>query len=163
MHDAKTVRSVGIDLEGSLVKRGAQVKNWKQRWFILKSDNLSYYEDMTAARSDPSRPKGSISLVDSLVTSDPERALGFKIVTPDRTYLLEALNDEDARKWVKAINVNRKKLRMLEGMKPAATDNADAAPTVPEVDWAKQPVVTRKIIVSQPAEVVRSSVTQLIY
>ena len=34
----------GVLKRGYLVKKGAKRKNWKRRWFVLKSDELSYYE-----------------------------------------------------------------------------------------------------------------------
>ena len=34
----------GILKRGYLVKKGAKRKNWKKRWFVLKSDELIYYE-----------------------------------------------------------------------------------------------------------------------
>ena len=34
----------GVLKQGYLVKKGAKRKNWKKRWFVLKSDELTYYE-----------------------------------------------------------------------------------------------------------------------
>jgi len=34
----------GVLKRGYLVKKGAKRKNWKRRWFVLKSDEMSYYE-----------------------------------------------------------------------------------------------------------------------
>ena len=34
----------GVLKRGYLVKKGAKVKNWKKRWFVLKSDEMCYYE-----------------------------------------------------------------------------------------------------------------------
>ena len=36
----------GVLKKGYLVKKGAKVKNWKKRWFVLKSDELCYYESL---------------------------------------------------------------------------------------------------------------------
>ena len=34
----------GVLKKGYLVKKGSKVKNWKKRWFVLKSDEMCYYE-----------------------------------------------------------------------------------------------------------------------
>lgn len=34
----------GIYKKGNLVKKGGRRKNWKKRWFVLKSGALIYYE-----------------------------------------------------------------------------------------------------------------------
>ena len=34
----------GVLKRGYLVKKGAKRKNWKKRWFVLKSDEMCYYE-----------------------------------------------------------------------------------------------------------------------
>ena len=34
----------GIFKKGTLVKKGGRRKNWKKRWFVLKSGALIYYE-----------------------------------------------------------------------------------------------------------------------
>ena len=34
-----------IEKEGWLEKEGAQVKNWKRRWFVLQGTSLHYFKD----------------------------------------------------------------------------------------------------------------------
>ena len=36
----------GVLKKGYLVKKGGKVKNWKKRWFVLKSDEMCYYESL---------------------------------------------------------------------------------------------------------------------
>ena len=54
---------------GFLVKQGGTVKNWKQRWFVLKNNTLNYYK---SPRSQS--PAGSILIKNILAItqiSDP--------------------------------------------------------------------------------------------
>jgi len=53
------------DFEGHLKKKGHLVKNWKQRWFILRGDKLWYFKK----KEDLSTPLGEISLSDSVCTT----------------------------------------------------------------------------------------------
>jgi len=41
-----------IEKEGWLEKEGAQVKNWKRRWFVLQGTSLHYFKD-PGVRSGP--------------------------------------------------------------------------------------------------------------
>ena len=34
----------GVLKRGYLVKKGGKRRNWKRRWFVLKNDEMSYYE-----------------------------------------------------------------------------------------------------------------------
>lgn len=55
---------------GWLRKQRSIMKNWQQRWFVLRGDQLFYYKD-----KDESKPQGFISLQGTQVTEllpDPE-------------------------------------------------------------------------------------------
>ena len=45
--------------EGYLLKRGHNVKNWKDRWFILTPTTLSYYKNPKVLRK---KSEGSANL-----------------------------------------------------------------------------------------------------
>lgn len=42
--------SAHIVKEGWLVKQGGKYKTWKKRWFILRSNHISYHKDPTKVR-----------------------------------------------------------------------------------------------------------------
>ncbi|XP_067566357.1 rho GTPase-activating protein 22 isoform X7 [Pseudorca crassidens] len=48
---------------GWLKKQRSIMKNWQQRWFVLRGDQLFYYKD-----KDESKPQGFISLQGTQVT-----------------------------------------------------------------------------------------------
>ncbi|XP_054364243.1 rho GTPase-activating protein 22 isoform X10 [Mirounga angustirostris] len=49
--------------EGWLKKQRSILKNWQQRWFVLRGDQLFYYKD-----KDETKPQGFISLQGTRVT-----------------------------------------------------------------------------------------------
>jgi len=104
--------------KGYLTKKGAIVKSWRKRWFVVENGQLSYYK----AKGDTS-PQGSISFKDfisvgqcrlfsvlltttlsSLLTSrsqeqlkkdgDDKRQHVLSLVTLERVYLFQAETDE---------------------------------------------------------------------
>ncbi|XP_030059026.1 rho GTPase-activating protein 22 isoform X1 [Microcaecilia unicolor] len=99
---------------GWLKKQRSIMKNWQQRWFVLRGDQLYYYKD-----EDESRPQGFIPLQGNQVTElvpnpeEPGRHL-FEIIpggAGDRektavnqeAFLLMANSQNDMEDWVKAI------------------------------------------------------------
>uniref|UniRef100_A0A8C4QAF2 PH domain-containing protein n=1 Tax=Eptatretus burgeri TaxID=7764 RepID=A0A8C4QAF2_EPTBU len=85
------------------------MKNWKQRYFVLSENSISYY------KSDCERdPQRTISLRDvrsarefdsSVRTSELLRRDNlFEIVTPNRTFFVQAPSPEEMHSWIKAIS-----------------------------------------------------------
>lgn len=99
---------------GWLRKQRSIMKNWQQRWFVLRGDQLFYYKD-----KDESKPQGFISLQGTQVTEllpDPEdpgkhlfeitpggAAEREKVPANPEALLLMASSQRDMEDWVQAI------------------------------------------------------------
>lgn len=121
--------STGPRLTGWLTKEGAIRKNWKRRYFIVRSDYIvDYYESEEEAKKENGKKKGSMALCGYSVNSDPNNTLlnrlkGYaeklgmdlselpkpKEYPPNtlevyhnrrRPYYITADNPEDFKKWV---------------------------------------------------------------
>uniref|UniRef100_UPI00358E7EE4 pleckstrin homology domain-containing family A member 1-like isoform X3 n=1 Tax=Myxine glutinosa TaxID=7769 RepID=UPI00358E7EE4 len=108
--DAQAAHGPGQPIKtGYCVKQGGMMKNWKQRYFVLSENAISYY------KSDCERdPQRTISLRDvrsarefdlSVRTSELLRRDNlFEIVTPNRTFFVQAPSPEEMHSWIKAIS-----------------------------------------------------------
>ncbi|XP_004408647.1 PREDICTED: rho GTPase-activating protein 22 isoform X3 [Odobenus rosmarus divergens] len=100
--------------EGWLKKQRSIMKNWQQRWFVLRGDQLFYYKD-----KDETKPQGFISLQGTQVTElipGPEDAGKHlfeitpggagereKVPATPEALLLMASSQRDMEDWVQAI------------------------------------------------------------
>ncbi|XP_050997790.1 rho GTPase-activating protein 22 isoform X2 [Acomys russatus] len=99
---------------GWLKKQRSIMKNWQQRWFVLRGDQLFYYKD-----KDDSKPQGFVSLQGTQVTEllpdpeDPGKHLfeitpggageQEKVPANPEALLLMASSQRDMEDWVQAI------------------------------------------------------------
>eukprot|EP01112_Ceratiomyxa_fruticulosa_P005266 TRINITY_DN15874_c0_g1_i1.p1 TRINITY_DN15874_c0_g1~~TRINITY_DN15874_c0_g1_i1.p1 ORF type:complete len:129 (-),score=34.64 TRINITY_DN15874_c0_g1_i1:139-525(-) len=89
-----------ITKQGYLTKEGANVMTWKRRWFCIKKQDLFY------SKTPDSPPLGIIPL--HLTTGVYEsnyklKELVFEIVTPVRTYYIEASSEKERSEWIAAL------------------------------------------------------------
>ncbi|KAM8924440.1 rho GTPase-activating protein 22 [Pelodytes ibericus] len=94
---------------GWLKKRRSIMKNWQQRWFVLRGQELCYYKD-----EDETKPQGSLSLPGNQVLEvtpqpeEPNRHLfeiipGDKVAVNHEAFLLMANSQNEMEDWVRAI------------------------------------------------------------
>jgi len=104
--DQKQEEEANFQVEGYLSKKGQFVRNWKRRYFRVRSGVLSYYEDKEAKDA-----KGSIAISKSTITKqiDPRETKkaykhSFKIITDDRNIHCRADSDQEMLDWCRFID-----------------------------------------------------------
>jgi len=90
------------DKEGELKKQGHVVKNWKNRWFILKNDDLFYFKS-----KDAKLPQGHIPLDGSEVKIDTrlKRNNTFELRAPsiEKTFYIQATSKKEMDEWMELL------------------------------------------------------------
>jgi len=89
--------------QGYLLKRSSNmIGNWKRRYFVLDSGGtLSYISGAKGGSA-----KETVGLTTSTIKMDVDDSalrFCFRIVSPDKTYTLQAENDQDRSEWMGAI------------------------------------------------------------
>eukprot|EP00730_Choanoeca_flexa_P011162 TRINITY_DN23918_c0_g1_i1.p1 TRINITY_DN23918_c0_g1~~TRINITY_DN23918_c0_g1_i1.p1 ORF type:complete len:376 (+),score=55.80 TRINITY_DN23918_c0_g1_i1:75-1202(+) len=98
-----------ITHEGTLVKRGAKLKNWKERVFKLNALVLAYYDPKSSGKA----PKGVIQRADisSALIGPPENGsqppsshdYPFIIVTEKRRYYCSSKSEAERAQWLQVL------------------------------------------------------------
>ncbi|KAF9338711.1 hypothetical protein BGZ91_008122 [Linnemannia elongata] len=87
---------------GYLMKKGERIKIWKKRWFVLRTSKFAYYKD-----------DKEYELLRILDVRDVHRAAEvpmkhksavFVILTPRRTFTVQAKSVAEMQEWLQAIN-----------------------------------------------------------
>ncbi|XP_032222069.2 pleckstrin homology domain-containing family A member 1 isoform X4 [Nematostella vectensis] len=105
-------RGIKVIKDGYLVKKGAVVKNWKKRYFKLDLVKFSYYEKDTDR--DPIRTIPTVDISEARVSKIVDGGTKehmFEVVTPHRTFYLQAYTDADMQSWIKALHSAIKSIR----------------------------------------------------
>jgi len=97
-----------VEKTGWLVKEGGSFKSWKKRYFVLKNGELSYFKNPGEEALGTVSLGGATSGIE--ITDSKKKPHCFQIVTPSRTYLLSADNDDDRKAWLEALNEARDQL-----------------------------------------------------
>eukprot|EP01119_Soliformovum_irregulare_P007874 TRINITY_DN2044_c0_g1_i4.p1 TRINITY_DN2044_c0_g1~~TRINITY_DN2044_c0_g1_i4.p1 ORF type:complete len:915 (-),score=256.98 TRINITY_DN2044_c0_g1_i4:1531-4275(-) len=87
--------------KGWLQKQGnSMLKDWKQRWFVLRQSFIAYYKDP----EDPT-PLGTIPLLQCSVkiSETVSKKNCFEFVTPNRTFYAVAKDAKELLSWMDAI------------------------------------------------------------
>lgn len=90
--------------QGYLLKRSSNMRaDWKRRFFVLDAHGqLTYYRDRDAS----SQPKETVSLLTATIKPDLEDSnmrFCFRVVSPEKTYCLQAESQADRARWMEAI------------------------------------------------------------
>lgn len=88
--------------QGYLVKKGHKMKSMKERWFVLKPTNLTYFTNRTC-----SEQKGVIAInksasVESIAAKAKYR-FSIKCGESEKVYELEAKDQKSRQEWIASI------------------------------------------------------------
>ncbi|KAF9356414.1 hypothetical protein BGX34_009939 [Mortierella sp. NVP85] len=88
---------------GYLMKKGERIKIWKKKWFVLRTSKLAYYKD--------DKEYEIIRIIDlhdvhraAEVPAKHSKSGVFLIMTPQKTYTVQAQSVAEMKEWVEAIN-----------------------------------------------------------
>jgi len=87
-------------MQGYLKKKGGDRRNWKKRWFVLTTVELSYWVKPNRSQ------KGSIQLEDVKSVqnaSSKKHKRCFSVTTESREYMIVAESDEQRTAWMNAL------------------------------------------------------------
>lgn len=99
MHTIPPENSNGVSKEGYLFKKASQkMKNsWDRRYFAVQGDLLVYY---TRGKAEEAIVATNLRLCTVKPFDNPERRYCFSVISPIRSYLLQAENEEDYNSWL---------------------------------------------------------------
>jgi hypothetical protein len=94
------VDSFVIKKEGKLTKKGAVVTNWKERWFVLSENQLTYAKKKgdNIIRSIPLAKVG-----DCRIDEKKRKDFLFHVITKERTFECKAKTQKEMEEWVDKI------------------------------------------------------------
>ncbi|CAA7266979.1 unnamed protein product [Cyclocybe aegerita] len=98
----------GVIKAGYLWKKGERRKTWKKRWFVLRPAHIAYYKSSAEYRL---LHLLELSDVHSCTPVNLKRHDNtFGLISPTRTFYLQASNAQEVQAWVKAIEDARQTL-----------------------------------------------------
>ncbi|KAH8117773.1 PH-domain-containing protein [Phellopilus nigrolimitatus] len=108
---------------GYLWKKGERRKTWKKRWFVLRPAQLAFYK--SSAEYQLLRLLDLSDVHSCTPVALKRHANSFVLVSPTRTYYLQAQSDKDMQDWVERLNETR------EALLGTSTQNSIATPPIP--------------------------------
>ncbi|ELP92729.1 serine/threonine protein kinase 3/4, putative [Entamoeba invadens IP1] len=98
-----SIPTTKIIKEGYMVKRGHIIRNWLQRWFVLTSDILYYFD------AEKLHLKGYIPLAFGTITRSPEmkKQPCFQLISPiqSKSYFIQCTTEDECGLWMAAISI----------------------------------------------------------
>ncbi|KAF9135025.1 hypothetical protein BG015_003332 [Linnemannia schmuckeri] len=87
---------------GFLLKKGERIKIWKKKWFVLRTSKLAYYKDSKEYELLRIIDIRDIHKAAEMVVKNKTGV--FVILTPRRTFTVQADSAAEMEQWVNAIN-----------------------------------------------------------
>ena len=99
---------------------------WKKRWFVLRSAHLAYYKNSAEYQLLQLLDLGDIHTCTPVALKRHDNA--FCIVSPKRTYYLQATTQKEVQEWVKAVNEAREDMQLTRTVTEGTVAASSTAP-----------------------------------
>jgi len=113
---------------GYLWKKGVRRKNWKKRWFVLRPTHVAYYKDQSEYKLLRLLDLSEIHAITPCALK--RHTYTFGLVSPSRTYYLQAGNQRELEDWVRLMRECREGLVGVETVR-GEQDEGLATPPIP--------------------------------
>jgi len=124
---SETVLPVNIIKEGLVTKQGGRIKTWKKRWCVLAENGLLYYKTKEYSNLQGHIELKSIENVEHVSEKEKlKKKYCFKIITPGRTFVISAINDEDMENWIDNIKKMKEKSKSGLLLRSSSHENFEA-------------------------------------
>ncbi|KAL9940189.1 hypothetical protein V8E36_000894 [Tilletia maclaganii] len=111
---------------GYLNKRGEKRKNWKKRWFVLRSTKLAYYKNEKEYQLLRFIDMSEVLTVAAVELKGKDYTFG--IVTPSRTYYVNAGSRKEMQDWIDDLNAVKERTSQTYSTDSAATEQQQQQP-----------------------------------
>ncbi|KDQ57062.1 hypothetical protein JAAARDRAFT_178587 [Jaapia argillacea MUCL 33604] len=111
---------------GYLWKKGERRKTWKRRWFVLRPAHLAYYKTSAEYKLLRLLDLGEVHACTPV--SLKKHANTFGLVSPARTYYLQAETQHEVQEWVEAISDARQTLLSTSTQNSAHSNSQTSTP-----------------------------------
>ncbi|KAG0218122.1 hypothetical protein BGX33_008506 [Mortierella sp. NVP41] len=101
-HSRETLHEGQVLKAGYLHKKGERIKIWKKKWFVLRTSKLAYYKDSKEYELLRIIDIRDIHKAAEMVVKNKTGV--FVILTPRRTFTVQADSAAEMEQWVNAIN-----------------------------------------------------------
>ena len=102
------------------------IQAWKKRWFVLRSAHLVYYKNSAEYKLLQLLDLGDIHTCTPVTLKKHDNT--FCIVSPKRTYYLQASSPKEVQEWVKAVNEAREDLQLTSTVTEGMAVTSSTAP-----------------------------------
>ncbi|KAG6862509.1 hypothetical protein C0995_000057 [Termitomyces sp. Mi166 len=117
----------GVIKSGYLWKKGERRKTWKKRWFVLRPAHLAYYKSSAEYQLLRLLELSDVHSCTPVTLKRHENTFG--LVSPIRTFYLQAQTPGEVQEWVQAIEDARLALTGTSTQNSASTPIAIPTPT----------------------------------
>ncbi|XP_071946502.1 uncharacterized protein [Antedon mediterranea] len=105
-----------VEKKGMIKKKGHMIKSWKERWFVLMQDSITYYTDRSEQEAKGQivlTPLWKVELIDDGKYKNMFRLYKDEKSTNEKTsYEFSASDRRERQEWVSAINLVLKRLQV---------------------------------------------------
>ncbi|KAI3652769.1 hypothetical protein MP228_002194 [Amoeboaphelidium protococcarum] len=87
---------------GYLIKKGSGkiTQVWSRRWFVVRN---GYFVYTTRGKDEPATLAAALKLCTVKLVEVPERRFCFELISPMKSYVLQAENEKDLKDWMEVI------------------------------------------------------------
>ncbi|TFK33220.1 hypothetical protein BDQ12DRAFT_615588, partial [Crucibulum laeve] len=104
---------------GYLWKKGERRKTWKKRWFVLRPAHLAYYKNNAEYQLHRLLELSDVHSCTQVTLKRHDNTFG--LISPVRTFYLQASTPEEVKSWVQAIEDARQTLMATSTQNSATT------------------------------------------